>query len=176
MTALELPRPENLPVVFFVRCQLRDHGGRILAENVYWDSTAKDVLVPPDKENAFDSSQIAWADLTPLNSMKPATVRATGQFSESDGWITAHVALKNQSSAPAFFLRVEITNSGDTNEILPVTWNDNYVTIFGGESMRLEARFRTSDVGHGGMMLRVGGHNVPAFTEMLQAGKANPAP
>jgi exo-1,4-beta-D-glucosaminidase len=175
VTALELPRLENLPAVFFVRCQLRDHGGRILAENIYWDSTAKDVLVPPDKENAFDSSQIAWADFAPLNSMKPATVAATGQFSESDGWITAQVALRNPSSVPAFFLRAEITNSGDANEILPVTWSDNYVTIFGGESMMLEARFRPSEVGHGGMVLRVGGHNVPSFTEKLQAKKANPA-
>jgi exo-1,4-beta-D-glucosaminidase len=171
VTAFELPRSESLPSVFFVRCQLRDRNGRILAENVYWDSTAQDVLVPPDKENAFDSSQIAWADLTPLNAMKPATVAATGQFSESDGWITANVMLRNQSSVPAFFLRAEITNSGDGDEILPVTWSENYVTLFGGESMMLEARFRTADAGHGGMVLRVAGHNVSAFIGKLEGGK-----
>ena len=104
--------------------------------------------------------------------MKPATVAATGQFSETDGWITANVMLRNQSSVPAFFLRAEITNSGETDEILPVTWSDNYVTIFGGESMMLEARFRTSDVGHGGIVLRVAAHNVPAFTGKLEARKA----
>jgi exo-1,4-beta-D-glucosaminidase len=175
VTALEVARIENLPGVFFVRCQLRDRNGRSLADNVYWDSTSEDVLVPPDKEKAFDSSQIAWADLTPLNSMKPATVAATGRLSESDGWITVKVLLRNKSSVPGFFLRAEITNSGDGDEILPVTWSDNYVTIFGGESMTLEARFRASEVGHGGMVLRVGGHNVPAFTEKLQAAEANPA-
>jgi len=175
VTALEVPRVKNLPSVFFVRCQLRDRNGQSLADNVYWDSTSEDVLAPPDKEKAFDSSQIAWADLTPLNSMKPATVAVTGQSSESDGWITARVLLRNESSVPAFFVRAEITNSGDADEILPVTWSDNYVTIFGGESMMLEARFRTSDAGHGGMVLRVGGHNVPAFTEKLVAGKADSA-
>jgi len=175
VTALEVPRIKNLPSVFFVRCQLRDRNGQALADNVYWDSNSEDVLGPPDKEKAFDSSQIAWADLTPLNNMKPATVAATAQSSESDGWITARVLLRNQSSVPAFFVRAEITNSGDADEILPVTWSDNYVTIFGGESMMLEARFRRSDAGHGGMVLRVGGHNVPALSEKLEAGKADSA-
>jgi exo-1,4-beta-D-glucosaminidase len=176
VTALELPRPENLPAVFFVRCRLFEQGGGVLADNVYWDSTAKDVLVPPDKENAFDSSQVAWADFTPLNRMKPATVAATGQFSESNGWITANVTLRNHSSVPAFFLRAEIANSADSDEILPITWSDNYVTIFGNESTTLLARFRASDVHYKGLVLRVAGHNVPAITEKLEAEKAASAP
>lgn len=174
LTALELPRVDNLSKVFFLRCQLRDRNGNVLAENVYWDSTTKDVLVPPDKENAFDSSQIAWADFTPLNRMKPATIAATGQFSESDGWITADITLRNRSSVPAFFLRAEIANSADSDEILPITWSDNYVTIFGSDSITLEARFRTSDVRHGGIVLRVAGHNVPVFTARLGAGRTAP--
>jgi exo-1,4-beta-D-glucosaminidase len=175
VTALELPRVENLPAIFFVRCQLRDRNGRILAENIYWDSTAKDVLVPPDKENAFDASQVEWADLTPLNRMKPASVAATGRLHESDGWITANITLRNQSTVPAFFLRAEIANSADSNEILPITWSDNYVTIFGGESTMLEARFRASDVRQGGIELRVAGHNVPVVTEALEARKTSAA-
>lgn len=172
ITALELPRVQNLPEVFFVRCQLRDRSGRLLAENTYWDSTALDVLVSPDKENAFDSSQTAWADFTPLNRLNAAAVTATGQLSESGGWITANVTLKNQSSVPAFFLRAEITNSAEGDEILPVTWTDNYVTIFGGESTTITARFRASDAVHGAIVLRVVGHNVPLFTEKLEAEKA----
>lgn len=176
ITAMELPRVENLPAVFFIRCQLRDRGGHLLADNVYWDSTAMDVLVPPDKENAFDSSQTAWADLTALNSMKPAAIAATGRFSESDGWITAKIMLNNQSKVPAFFLRAEIANSADSDEILPVTWSENYVTIFNGESTTLEARFRVSDVGHGGMVLRVAGHNVPVVTAKLEPMKTSSVP
>ncbi|HZC24355.1 MAG TPA: glycoside hydrolase, partial [Candidatus Binatia bacterium] len=176
VTAMELPRVENLPGVFFIRCQLRDRSGRILADNVYWDSTSADVLVPPDKENAFDSTQTAWANFTGLNSMKPASVAATSRFSESDGWITAKIMLSNQSKVPAFFLRTEIANTADSDEILPVTWSDNYVTIFSGESTTLEARFRASDVGHGGMVLRVAGHNVPVVTAKLEPGKTSSVP
>jgi exo-1,4-beta-D-glucosaminidase len=167
LTALELPRIGNLPSVFFVRCQLRDRHGQSLADNVYWDSTSEDVPVPADKEKAFDSSQIAWADLTPLNNMKTASVAATGQFSESAGWITATVTLRNQSIVPAFFLRAEIVNSAEGEEILPVTWSDNYVTIFGRESMTLEARLRPSHAGRVGLMLRVAGHNVPVMMQDL---------
>lgn len=176
VTALELPRPENLPEVFFVRCQLRDQSGRVLADNVYWDSTSADVLPAPDKENAFDSSQIAWADLSPLNRMKPAAIAATGQVIEADGWITAHVTLTNQSSVPAFFVRAEIANSGDADEILPITWSENYVTIFGGESAILEARFRASEAHTDGFVLRVAGHNVAAMIQNLATAKAGSAP
>jgi exo-1,4-beta-D-glucosaminidase len=176
VTALELPRVENLPAVFFVRCQLRDRSGRILAGNVYWDSTVADVLIPPDKENAFDSTQTAWADFTALNTMKPATVAATGQFTESDGWITAKIVLSNRSSVPAFFVRAEIASSADSDEILPITWSDNYATIFHGESTTLEARLRASDVGPAGMVLRVAGHNVPVITKKLDAAKTTSVP
>lgn len=176
VTGLELPRVAHLPAVFFIRCQLRDRSGHLLADNVYWDSTAEDVLVPPDKENAFDSSQTAWADFTALNRMKPATVVAAGQFNESNGWITAKIVLSNQSSVPAFFLRAEIANSADSDEVLPITWSDNYVTIFGGESTTLEARFRSSDIGHDGIVLRVAGHNIPVVTAKLEPGKTTSVP
>ena len=164
---LELSWPKNAPDVFFVRCQLRDKGGKLLADNVYWQPNSEDVLVPPEKENAFDSSEVSWADLTALNGMKPASVSMRGFVQEKNGWTTATVTLINESKVPAFFLRAEIVPNADGNEILPVTWTDNYVTIFGGESVTLQASYRSADAPRGTLMVRVAGHNVPIQIEKL---------
>ena len=84
VVALEIPRVKEMAPVFFVRCQLRDRSQRLLAENVYWDSNTEDELGPPEKENAFDSSLVHWADLTALNSMKTARLSANRQR-QADG-------------------------------------------------------------------------------------------
>jgi exo-1,4-beta-D-glucosaminidase len=170
---LEIPRVKELAPMFFVRCRLRTKEGRPVAENIYWSSNADDVLVPPDKEDAFNSSQVLWADFTALNSMKPAKIAATAKLSEASGWETATVTIRNESNVPAFFLRAEIANNADGDEILPVTWTDNYVTLFGGDSITLEARYRSTDFAGTAAVLRVAGHNVPLITEKLEGPVAN---
>jgi exo-1,4-beta-D-glucosaminidase len=175
VVALEIPRVKELTPVFFVRCQLREPDGRLLADNVYWQSATQDVLGPPDKEKAFDSSQVAWADLSALNSMKVAKISAIGKTTEANGWSTATVTLKNESNVPAFFVRAEVVNSANGAEILPITWTDNYVTVFGGESITLEAHYRTADSGGMAPLVRVQGHNVPIITEKLNASSTRDA-
>ena len=165
--ALEVPRVQDRPPVFFVRCQLRDRDGRLLADNVYWQSSTNDELGPPDKENAFDSSQLSWADLTALNNMKVAKVSVAGSAKEADGWSTVTVKLKNETNVPAFFVRAEIVNDANGDEILPVTWTDNYVTLFAGESITLEAHYRVADSSGMAPLVRVQGHNLAMIIEKL---------
>jgi exo-1,4-beta-D-glucosaminidase len=167
VVALEIPRVKESEPVFFVRCQLLSRDGHVIAENVYWGSNTDDELGPPEKENAFDATQVRWADFTALNNMKTAKLSVTGNTKRTDGWLTATVTLKNESTIPAFFVRAEIVNNADGDEILPVTWNDNYVTVFGGESMTLEARYRAADAGGSGLKVRIQGHNVPMMTGNL---------
>jgi len=165
VAVLEIPRDKEISPVFFVHCQLRTRDGQLVTDNVYWDSTKNDELGPPDKENAFDSSHPAWADLSAVNNMKAAKISATGKMTVTSGWSSVMVTLKNESPVPAFFVRAEIVNTVEGDEILPVTWSDNYVTIFGGESMTLEARYRVADSGGLSPMVRVQGHNVSLTTE-----------
>jgi exo-1,4-beta-D-glucosaminidase len=159
--ALEAPRIQGLGPAFFIRCRLNDSSGNLLADNVYWQSAVDDEVGPPENDNAFALSQESWADLTALNSMPPADVEASGALRTSGGWATATVRLSNRSKGPAFFLRAEIVNGPDGEEILPVTWDDNYVTIFGGESRVLEARYKISGASGKAISLRLQGRNLP---------------
>jgi exo-1,4-beta-D-glucosaminidase len=169
VVAVEIPRVKEMASMFFVRCQLRDRTQHLLAENVYWDSNTEDESGPPEKENAFDASLVHWADLTALNGMKPARLSVTGNEKQTEGWVTAAVTLKNESNAPAFFVRAEIVNNTNGDEILPITWSDNYVTVFAGESIALEARYRAADSGGPARTVRVQGHNVSVITATLES-------
>ncbi len=42
--AMEVPRIQGLDSAFFIRCQLKDSAGHLLADNVYWQSTTDDDL------------------------------------------------------------------------------------------------------------------------------------
>lgn len=162
---MQVPRIPNLTSAFLIRCRLHDGSGRALASNVYWQSTTDDDLGPPANDNAFRLQQVRWADLTALNNMAKAEVEVEGKVQETDGMAIASVVLTNRSKVPAFFLRAEIASGPGGDEILPIVWNDNYITLFAGESATLQARLD----GHTGQaaVVRVQGYNVPAKEERL---------
>ena len=160
--AMEIPRVEGLSSTFFVRCQLNDSSGGLLAHNVYWQSTTDDDVGPPGNDKAFDLTQVSWADFSALNHMEAAEVDANARAREADGWVDSTITMINRSKGPAFFLRPEIVKGRDGDEILPITWDDNYVTLFSGESVRLHARFKSADAAGQSPFLRLDGHNVRA--------------
>jgi exo-1,4-beta-D-glucosaminidase len=45
--------------------------------------------------------------------------------------------LKNTSNSIAFFERVEMAATPDGDELLPILYDDNYVTVFPGETAEI---------------------------------------
>jgi exo-1,4-beta-D-glucosaminidase len=76
VTALTLPPGPADSRVFFVRCELLDAGGGVLAENVYWQSQVIDDVGAPENDDAFQTSQYSYADMTALNTMPKPTLAA----------------------------------------------------------------------------------------------------
>jgi exo-1,4-beta-D-glucosaminidase len=143
--ALTLPRLSNTSPVYFVRCQLFDKSGRLIVENVYWQSVKQDDLGDPSNDNAFRIKQAVWADMTALNSMQrvPLEINAKQKVNGPESSVT--IRLHNASSVPAFFERAEITATRGGDEILPIRYDDNYVTVFPGETVEIHGTVRTSD-------------------------------
>ena len=59
----------------------------------------------------------------------------------------------------AFFERAEIMSTRDGDEILPIEYSDNYVTVFPGETVELQGVVPTQ--GADANWVRVTGYNTP---------------
>lgn len=135
--AMTLPRfPDSTPV-FFLRCQLLDAKEKVLSENVYWQSQKDDDVGDPKNDSAFGLKPVSWADMTPLNTMPQVPLELSARHSSSAGENSVTIRLHNPSEHIAFFERATITGARDGDELLPIEYNDNYVTVFPGETVEI---------------------------------------
>jgi exo-1,4-beta-D-glucosaminidase len=154
--ALTLPRLARDSSVLFVRAQLLDRAGKVVSENVYWQSQQLDDVGDPRNDSPFELKQVSWADMTGLNSMPQAPLDVTASKASGDNRVT--VRLHNASQRVAFFERAELTATPEGDEILPIEYNDNYVTVFPGETVEVQGQPWT---GAAAKWVRVTGYNTP---------------
>jgi exo-1,4-beta-D-glucosaminidase len=138
--AMTLPRQARDSRVFFVRCEVLDAAGRVVANNVYWQSQRNDDVGDPGGDYAFELHQDSWADMTTLNYLPKAPLAVSAQRSTNgEGQDAVTIRLHNAGKQIAFFERAEVTSDQDGDEILPIEYDDNYVTVFPGETVELRA-------------------------------------
>src|SRR5690348_2098889 len=106
--ALALPRLARDSSVVFVRAQLLDKTGKVVSENVYWQSQKLDDVGDPVNDFAFELKQTSWADMTGLNSMPKAPLEVTASRSADAGDNRVNIRLHNPSQRVAFFERAEL--------------------------------------------------------------------
>ena len=107
---MTLPRVARDSSVFFVRCEVIDDAGTVLAENVYWQSQQRDDLGDPKNDWAFELKQVSWADMTALNWMPRVPLQVTAQRTDAAGENGVTIRLRNPTQRIAFFERAEITD------------------------------------------------------------------
>jgi hypothetical protein len=67
-----------------------------------------------------------------------------------DGEESVTITLTNNSDSLALFNRVEILSSPNGEEVKPIIYIDNYVSLFSSKSIDTMAKYKTSDL-HGNM-------------------------
>jgi exo-1,4-beta-D-glucosaminidase len=141
--------------VWFLDLRLNDASGAEVARNFYWLSTRPDVL---DYENNkwFVTPTREFADFTALDELAEVELGMSAAATRDE----VTVRLENPSDELAFFIELKVVDE-DGSSILPVLWNDNYVSILPGESRELTARF-AGDAGLANAKLIFQGWNVGA--------------
>ena len=80
--------------------------------------------------------------------------------------------MANPADRVAFFVRAEVTRGADGNEILPITYDDNYITVFPHETRTIVAKYgavpRGSAPGGLSPAVRVEGYNVAKKVILLK--------
>ena len=150
---MTLPAVSGLSTTYFIRLQLKDSTGAVVSNNLYWYST----------------SVRNFANLTGLNSLATnSSVTASASRTVSSGTETATITLNNTSATNiAFFLRPEVIAGSGGTEVLPITYTDNFVSLFPGESKTITATYQTSDLGGQSPYLLVRGYNVPTTSQVI---------
>ena len=156
--AMALPRLARDSSVLFVRAQLLDKTGKVLSENVYWQSQQLDDVGDPSNDSAFELKQRSWADMTGLNYMTQVPLDVTASRTANPGDDRVTIRLHNPSQRVAFFERADLISTPEGDEILPVEYSDNYVTVFPGETVELQGQAWT---GVAANWVRVTGYNTP---------------
>lgn len=144
--------------VYFLDLRLRDAAGEELSRNFYWLSTRPDVL---DYENNlwFVTPTGQFADFTALDDLPDVELEVAAAVGAGGDEVT--VSLGNPSGSLAFFVELRVVGA-DGSSILPVLWDDNYVSILPGEGRELTARF-PGGADLSGARLVVKGWNVGAI-------------
>ena len=170
--AFTLPEISGLSTTYFVRLQLKDSSGNLVGDNLYWYSTQPDIFNFA-KSDWYITPVTNYANLTGLNSL-PANnnVTASASTTSSDGNDTATITLTNADKTNiAFFVRTEIDAGQDGAEILPITYTDNYITLWPGETKTITAKYSAENSGGRPVFVRVRGYNVPEFSIPIKSGR-----
>ncbi|XDG07220.1 hypothetical protein ABKA04_006835 [Annulohypoxylon sp. FPYF3050] len=140
--------------VVFLRLVLSDGEAAVISRNVYWLAKTIDTL-DWDNSDWFYTPVTQYANFTALNSLPTANISVTlavpvKQDSSKAG---QSVVVENHSSVPAFFIAFNLVDE-EGNDILPVFWSDNYVTLWPNEKLILQVE------GEGGAAVQVAGKNI----------------
>ena len=160
-SAIIMPLIHDLTSTYFVRCELFDESGANLVDNIYWQSTTLDDVGDPSNDtDPFALKQVSWANFTDLNTMPEASLQISGTMHKlADNNDTVICDLHNPSNHIAFFERLEVTKEKGGDEILPIIYDDNYVTVFPGETVRISVTFKDALLNGNPAWLKVEGYN-----------------
>ncbi len=136
---------KDISTTYFVDLRLYREDSSMVATNFYWLSTQPDEL---DYKNTkwFVTPNSHYADLKAIRTLEKVKVESSAQFSTDGDKQRVNVALKNRSETIAFFIDLAIKGDKTGKTILPVFWDDNYISLLPGETRTLSAWVYTKDL------------------------------
>jgi exo-1,4-beta-D-glucosaminidase len=163
----KLPQIKGLTPVWFLDLRVYNKDNQEIDNSIYWLSTKKDILDYDAAKKlpwAYYTPTKQFADYTALNQLPKVKLSFDYQFTkgEDSGEITLKV--KNPSDAIAFFLFLDVIDQATGKPVLPVYWDDNYVTLLPGEERTYKAKYFLRDSGSGKPVVKVNGWNVDMVT------------
>lgn len=163
----KLPEIKNLTPVWFLDLRIYDKNNKEIDNSIYWLSIKKDVL---DYEAAkklawpFHTPTSQFADYTALDQLPKVKLQFDYQFSKDENFGKINLTVKNPSESIAFFIFMDVIDPETQQPILPIYWDDNYVTLLPGEERTYQADYFLSDSKGAKPVLEVKAWNVDKET------------
>jgi exo-1,4-beta-D-glucosaminidase len=153
-----LPEVQGLSPVYFLELRLTDSSGNLVGSNFYWLSTKRETI-DWAKSTWWMTPTDSFADYSALAQLPKVKLSVNERTEQSGPDSVTRVTLENPSKTLAFFVHLKVTR-GKGEEVLPVLWQDNYVSLLPGERREVSATYRTSDLEGTKPTVEVTGWNV----------------
>lgn len=157
-----LPNNDIDTDVYFVKLRVLDEVGNVVSTNFYWLPKTPSVIdwsVEHEKDHPYYSAVLRYEDLSQLNSLPSVRLEAKANMRRGPNGTEVHVRLRNPTQDLAMQVHLSVVEAQNGSEILPVYWDDNYVSLMPGETRLIVARYRgAASKGH--LQLDVDGWNI----------------
>ena len=172
-----LPEITGLSPTYFLSLALESRG-KLTSRNFYWLSTKPETIdwERADKDPTGQYAISTWvptktfADFTALNTLPQVDLEVTARSSRNGPEGTTTVNLHNPSQTLAFAVRLKVqrvpnprvSRMGEAkdDEVLPVLWQDNYLSLLPGESREVSAIYNAEDLRGSAPVVAVEGWNL----------------
>jgi exo-1,4-beta-D-glucosaminidase len=155
----DLPNVPGLSPTYFLALKLEDSAGKVVGSNLYWLSTKPETL-DWAKTTWWMTPTASYADFTALSQLPKVKLKVSDRSERKGEEEITHVTLENPSKSLAFFVRLKVDKGVKGEEILPVVWEDNYISLMPGEKREVSASYRASELGAAKAAVEVSGWNV----------------
>jgi exo-1,4-beta-D-glucosaminidase len=176
VTVMPVELPPGIGPTYFLELTLTGAGAIAISRNVYWLSTVDDVLAL-DQTTWQYTPTAEFADLRGLERLDAAMIEvaaSTSPAEPADGQLVTTVTIRNVSpgGVAAVGLHASVWSAhgdadaadlGDADTaapVAPVWWDDNDVTLFGGQSASVVASYAGGMLLGGSPVIEVDGFNL----------------
>ena len=156
--ATTLPEIAGLSPTYFVALRVSDASGNTVGENFYWLST-KPETIDWGKSTWYTTPTLSYADFTAMAQLPKVKLNVSARSERKGESEITHITLENPTKSLAFFVRLKVNKGKAGEEILPVLWQDNYVSLLPGEKREITASYHASDLGSTSPYVEVKGWN-----------------
>jgi exo-1,4-beta-D-glucosaminidase len=156
-----VPPINGLSDVYFLRLELKDAGGQTKSINWYWLSKKTDEL-NWKKSKWYYTPQSAFADYAALQHMPSTTVDVQSSTNKKSSATTHTITITNTGKTVAFFIHIRSLKEKNGDDILPVIFSDNYISLAPGESRTIECSYENRYAVNAKPFILISGWNIDA--------------
>jgi len=143
-----IPQITGLSGVYFLRLELKDSKQKTKSINWYWLSQKQDEL-NWKKSKWYYTPQSDFTDFTALKELPATTLNVNYSTDKKENKTTYTITLTNTGKTVAFFVHVRTLKEKNADDILPIIFSDNYISLAPGESRIIECSYENKDAGNG---------------------------
>ncbi|WP_150452588.1 glycoside hydrolase family 2 protein [Arenibacter lacus] len=153
----------GMSTTYFIDLRLYDRELKEVSNNFYWLSTKEEVL---DYEAdlgdfAYHTPSAEYADLTMLNDLPRTQVSVIYQVVQEGINQKLQVHLHNKGNHIAYLINLKVMDKVTQELVLPIFWEDNFISLLPGEERMLNASYSSSQA----TALKVEGWNIASDKE-----------